>query len=220
MRLVLYLTLALALAGATRPASGRSLEFVGRTFVLDPGHGTRLPSGAPLNVGAVGAGGVAENVVALQVATRLAQLLRAEGARIVLTRSLAKPYRVATNRARDNRARAALANRLKATAFVSIHCDGSLDHSQRGTSVFWLRPNSAALADAVRVHLRPLGLGESQFRARHLAVTEEARVPAVLVELGFVSNPQQARLLSDPHFQAREASALESALTDVFGTAS
>ena len=52
------------------------------------------------------------------------------------------------------------------------------------------------LANAVRAELAPLGLGESQFRARDLAVTSEAIVPAVLVELGFVSNPVQERLLA------------------------
>ena len=54
----------------------------------------------------------------------------------------------------------------------------------RGTSVFWLRDNSVTLANAVRARLAPLGLGESAFHARDLAVTNEARVPAVLEMLG------------------------------------
>jgi N-acetylmuramoyl-L-alanine amidase len=41
-------------------------------------------------------------------------------------------------------------------------------------------------------------------------------VPAVLVELGFVSNPREARLLGDPSFQKREAQALFNAIADVF----
>lgn len=188
----------------------------GKLFVLDPGHGTRYPDGSPNNVGAVGPSGILENAVTLSVAEKLGVLLRAAGARVVLTRSYAHPYRVATEIRLDNRSRAALANRLHATAFVAIHADASLDHSVRGTSVFWLRPNSVPLANAVRARLRPLGLGESAFHARDLAVTNEARVPAVLVELGYISNPLQERELDTPAFQARQARALFDAITDTF----
>jgi len=188
----------------------------GATFVVDPGHGTRFPDGSALNVGAVGHAGVEENKVTLAVAEDLAALLRAAGARVVLTRSYVHPYRTATDKRRDNRSRAALANTLHATAFVAVHADSSLAPAARGTSVFWLRPNSIALANAVRARLAPLGLGESAFRARDLAVTNEARVPAVLVELGYVSNPTQERLLATPAFQKRQAQALFAAITDTF----
>jgi N-acetylmuramoyl-L-alanine amidase len=211
---VLALLTALFLASpavATQP-------LVGATFVVDPGHGTRFPDGSPLNVGAVGPHGVGEAAVALAVGSDLAALLRSAGARVVMTRSPEHPYRIAIDRAKDNRARAAMANRLHATAFVAVHGDSSTDPASRGTSIFWLRENSVALANAVRARLRPLGLGEAAFHARHLAVTDEARVPAVLVELGFVSNPTQERLLSTPSFQQREAQALYAAIVDTFGS--
>jgi N-acetylmuramoyl-L-alanine amidase len=197
------------------PAFGAALS--GDVFVVDPGHGVRYPSGAPLNVGAVGPSGVAEEQVVLDVAEDLATLLRGAGAQVVMTRSRAQPYRVATDRAKDNRARAAGANALHATAFIALHADGSTDPAQRGASVFWLRDNSVALADAVRAQLRKLDLGESQFRKRDLAVTSEARVPAVLVELGFVSNPAQEKLLASTVFQHRLAAAVFSAVVEAFG---
>ena len=193
-------------------------SLAGKTFVVDPGHGTRFPDGSPLNVGAVGPDGIEEAKVTLVVAERLARLLRDAGARAVLTRSFAHPYRVATDRRVDNRARAALANALDATAFLSLHADASLDRGKGGTSVFWLRANSFALASNVRHALAPLGLGESEFRVRDLAVTNEARVPAVLVELGFVSNPTQERRLNDPAFQGRLARALFDAVTRTFAS--
>ena len=101
---------------------------------------------------------------------------------------------------------------------MAIHADSSLDPKARGISVFWLRQNSAALAVAVREALAPLDLGLSQFRVRHLAVTDEATVPAVLVELGFVSNPEQEHLLATPAFQEREAKALYQAIAGVYGS--
>lgn len=201
------------------PASVDAAQtFAGKLFVLDPGHGTKYPDGSPNNVGAVGPSGVLENAVTLAVGEKLGALLRAAGARVVLTRSYAHPYRTATEKRIDNRARAALANRLNATAFVAIHADASTDRSVRGTSVFWLRDNSVALANAVRARLAPLGLGESAFHARDLAVTSEARIPAVLVEIGYISNPDQERALATPTFQEREARALFDALMDTFAT--
>jgi N-acetylmuramoyl-L-alanine amidase len=196
--------------------AARSLS--GRLFVVDPGHGVRTPAGAPLNVGAVGPHGVQEQKVALELGDKVAALLRGAGARVVMTRTDARPYRFETDRRRDNRSRATLANALGATAFLALHCDSSLDPSKAGTSVFWLRANSAALARAVRAHLAPLALGESEFHPRDLAVTREARVPAVLVELGFVSNPRQESLLASRSFQMREAQALFDAIMETFGS--
>jgi len=200
-------------ASAADAASG---SLAGTTFVIDPGHGTKYPDGSSLNVGAVGPTGVQEQQVVLEVGEDLAALLRGAGAKVVLTRSHAKPYRTATDKRLDNRGRAALANRIGATAFLAIHADSSLSASAHGTSVFWLKPNSVAFAKAIRARLAPLGLGESAFYARDLAVTNEATVPAALVELGFVSNPHESSLLATRTFQQREAQALFEAFVDTF----
>lgn len=216
-RSVLGGLVALPLLTAALPANAAP-ALQGRIFVIDPGHGTRLPNGDWLNTGAAGPHGVAERDVVLSVAEKLAARLRALGARVALTRSYARPIRVATNKSRDNRARAKLANDLGASAFLALHCDSSLDPAARGTSIFWLHDDSKALANAVRAHLAPLGLGEAEFRRRDLAVTDEARVPAVLVELGFVSDPAQERLLSSGVFQDRIAQALAGALVDLYGS--
>ncbi len=213
---VALLLLAAAPAVAAPAAGAPAGALSGRIFVIDPGHGTRLPGGDWLNTGAAGPHGVAERDVVLGIGEKLARRLRALGARVVLTRSYAAPIRTATNKSRDNRARAKLANEIGATAFLSLHADSSTDPAARGTSVFWLHDDSVALARAVRAQLAPLGLGESQFRARDLAVTDEARVPAVLIELGFLSNPGQERLLSSAPFQEREAEALARALLDLY----
>jgi len=207
---------ALAVAIVLMPAQVLAAPLGGRLFVVDPGHGTRTAGGLPLNLGAIGRHGIAETHVTLAVGEDLTRLLREAGAHVVLTRSYARPWRTGRLIRLDNRARAALANRLHATAFIAIHADASHNGNARGTSVFWLRSNSLPLAYAMRAHLRSLGLGESQFRRRDLAVTNEARVPAVLVEIGFVSNPVQERLLATPAFQQRAAAVLYAALAAVY----
>jgi N-acetylmuramoyl-L-alanine amidase len=206
-----------ALVSLCAMANAHGSSLAGETFVLDAGHGTHHADGTPLNVGAVGPDGIEEADVTLAVAEDLRALVERSGGKVVLTRSYAKRYRVAYDIPHDNHARAALANRIGATAFIAIHADASTSPESHGTSVFWLRPNSVALANAMRAELATLGLGESEFRPRHLAVTDEARVPAVLVELGFVSNRTQERLLATPSFQAREARALARAIAETFG---
>jgi len=207
---------ALAAAIVLMPVQILAAPLGGTLFVVDPGHGTRTAAGLPLNLGAIGRHGIAEMRITLAVGEDLARLLREAGAHVVLTRSYARPWRTGRLIRLDNRARAALANRLHATAFVAIHADASHNGHAHGTSVFWLRSNSLRLAYAMRAHLRSLGLGESQFRRRDLAVTNEARVPAVLVEIGFVSNPVQERLLATPAFQQRAAGVLYAALAAVY----
>jgi N-acetylmuramoyl-L-alanine amidase len=199
-----------AVAGGTHKSLG------GETFVVDPGHGTRYPNGTALNVGAVGPGGVEERRVTLTIGEDLAALLRAAGARVILTRSYAQPYRVATDIVGDNRARAALANQVRATAFIALHADASLDSAAHGISVFWLHANSVPLANAIRAQLAPLHLGLAAFHARSLAVTRVATVPAVLVELGFITNPRDEGLLQTSAFQKREAQALFTAIAQTF----
>jgi len=217
-QLVTFVCAALCVVAGLPSIAVAAQPLHGEIFVVDPGHGTRFPNGKPLNVGAVGPDGVTEENVVLAIGEDLARLLRAAGAEVVLTRSYAHPYRIGTGRKADNRARAALANRLGATAFIALHADADPYHRRwaHGTSVFWLRRNSVALAKSVRAHLKPLGLGESAFRARSLAVTRVARIPAVLVELGFVTNPRQEHLLAAPHFQRIEAYALYDAILAVF----
>jgi N-acetylmuramoyl-L-alanine amidase len=206
-----------SIVSAPAPARAGADLFAGETFVVDPGHGTRYPDGRELNVGAVGPHGIEEQIVTLAVGEDLAALLRSAGARVVMTRSYRRPFRTGTVVRLDNRARAALANKIGATAFVAIHADASNSPQQRGISVFWLRPNSLRLANAMRRELDGLQIGESEFRVRDLAVTSEARVPAVLVEIGFVSNPEQEHLLAAPAFQNRVAHALYDALAETFG---
>src|SRR5579875_211851 len=92
----------------------------GRLFVVDPGHGVRLPDMQPLNPGAVAPNGVQEQQIVLRVGEMLAKRLRADGARVVLTRSYEHPYRIANDPRVDNRARAALANRRGGVPCASL----------------------------------------------------------------------------------------------------
>ena len=114
-----------------RPAGPRV-----RTIALDPGHGgPEVGTAAP---------GLVEKDVNLEIARKLADLLRAGGYRVVLTRdsdrSTSPDYRGGGYRGglvRDLQARVDLANAVRADLFVSIHNNGSADPSQSGTEVWY-----------------------------------------------------------------------------------
>jgi N-acetylmuramoyl-L-alanine amidase len=160
--------------------------------VVDPGHGGRDP-------GAVGARGTLEKTVVLAVARELRRALLATGR-----------YRVALTREGDAtlppRTRAAFARRRRAALLVSLHADSA--PGARGASAYTLPvagPGPAASAVGgpsarlARLALAEVGrvaaLLDDPHREAGLAVLRASGVPAVLVELGFLSHPGDEALL-------------------------
>lgn len=196
-------------------------------IAIDPGH-DRLPNLAtePIGPGSStrkikdggGARGVVsgtpEAVVTLAVSLRLRALLRRAGVRVVMTRTRTAGVSL------GNIARARLANRAGAALFIRIHADGSTRSSDGGTATLvpalrrgWTDDVYAASRRAGRVIQSEL---VAALRSRDRRVVERsdltgfnwADVPAVLVELGFLTNPAEDRLLTSAAYQSRAAAGL------------
>ena len=206
--------LAAAVLGAAAPP----------TVVIDPGHDLR-PNAAtePIGPGSAqrkikdggGTRGVAtattEAEVNLAVSLRLRTLLRRSGVRVVMTRSRS------AGTSMGNVARAAIANRERAALFLRVHADGSASAAERGTATLvpalrrgWTDDVYAASARAGRLVqrelVRTLGTRDRGVVERSdLTGFNWADVPAVLVELGFLTNPAEDRLLSSAVYQQRAA---------------
>jgi N-acetylmuramoyl-L-alanine amidase len=208
-----------------------------RTVVIDPGHG-----GA--EVGARGAGGAEEKVVALAIARRLRTLIESRlGLRVYLTRD--------DDRLLTLDERSAYANSQKADVFLSIHANAALRPAIRGAEVFYLSADSArgdllasgegqgailptigggaraidmirwdsaqtryleqsgTLANLIeqalraRVEMSPRAVQQAPFR-----VLVGANMPAALVEVGYLTNAEQAQALSSGLYQDRIAQSL------------
>ncbi len=115
--------------------------------VIDPGHGGN-------NTGAPGVGGVHEKEFTLALASRLKDILEAADIRVVLTRTDDKFLSL--------RERTAVANRVGADLFVSLHANASPSHNRRGFETFVLSPEAVAI-DAPA--LRPPGNNRSRMQA-------------------------------------------------------
>jgi N-acetylmuramoyl-L-alanine amidase len=211
---------------AERAAPGREPAACTR-IAIDPGHDSR----ANLDTEPIGPGsrrrkikdgggtsgvvsGVPEHEVTLRVGLELRRVLEARGYCVTMTRTRA------TGVSMGNIARARTANRAHAALFVRIHADGSTDRARHGTSVLYpayrrgwtddILPESRHAAAALQRELvRELG-------SRDLGIVERsdltgfnwADVPAVLPELGYMSNPREDRLLTSRSYQRRAARAL------------
>lgn len=170
-----------------------------RVVCLDPGHGGE-------DSGAVGASGTQEKAVNLAVALLARDLLSGMGYSVVLTRE--------DDRFLSLDERAKVAADAGADALVSVHHNSALTSEANGTEVFFCRGSArgSQLAQAVYDRLiallgtRPRGVKPSRLRVPCQAA--KAHIPACLVEVAFLSNPEEERLAADPDFQARAAQAI------------
>jgi N-acetylmuramoyl-L-alanine amidase len=194
------------------------------TVVIDPGHDLRANSATePIGPGSstqkIKDGGGTHGVVSglreadlnLRVALRLRTLLERTGTRVVLTRTRT------AGTSMGNIARARIANRAGAALFLRIHADGSTDPSARGTHTLYpalrngwtddVYVESRRAAAVVQRELRAsLGFPDRGLRERSdFTGFNWADVPVILVELGFMTNPTEDRLLATPAYQMRAA---------------
>jgi len=170
-------------------APQRSHSLAGRTVVIDAGHGGRDP-------GATSVLGTAEKHINLAVALELGRLLRERGVGVVFTRDDDVFVEL------DDRV--AIGNRAAPDLFVSIHADSCLNPSARGFTIYTSRSPSAATSRAATDLEKALSnspLTSRSVRQAGFRVVVKTRCPAVLVELGFLSNREEAALLVDSAFQ-------------------
>jgi len=158
--------------------------------------------------------GLAESELNLRIALRLRPLLQRAGLRVVLTR------RRNAGASMGNIARARIANGAGAALFLRIHADGSTDRSARGTHTLYpalrrgwtddVYAESRRLARIVQAELvRTLGFPDRGLQERSdFTGFNWADVPVILVELGFMTNPTEDRLLASPAYQHRAAAGL------------
>ena len=192
--------------------------------VVDPGHDelpnpAREPIGPRATTQKVKDGGgtrgavtgVAEADVTLAVSLRLRVLLRRAGVGVVMTRTTTRGVSM------GNVARAGIANRARAALFVRVHADGSENPRDSGTHTLYpayrrgwtddIHARSKRAARLVQTELvRALGSRDRGVHERaDITGFNWSNVPAILPELGFMTNTREDRLLTSPAYQRRAA---------------
>lgn len=204
--------------------------------VIDPGH-QLVPDTRPEPLGpgsretkeraTAGATGVVtgqpEHRVALDVANRVAPLLREAGVRVLMTRTVADVDL-------SNASRARMANDAHAELFVRVHADDSSDRNTRGVSTLyparndWTAPIESRSLRAARLVQTAL-VASTGAHDRGLSPRGDmcgfnwSKVPAVLVETGMLSNPEDDRALSTEAYQDRVAQGIARGILEYLGMA-
>jgi N-acetylmuramoyl-L-alanine amidase len=210
--------LALAVSAGTSGAAS------GPVVVVDAGHDQYAnPSTEPIGPGSstqkIKDGGGTSGVVTglreadlnMRVALRVRSLLQRAGVRVVMTRTRTDGVSM------GNIARARIANRAGAALFLRIHADGSSDPTARGTHVLYPALHRGWTDDVYSASKRAATVVQSETR-RALGFPDRglqersdftgfnwSDVPVILVEMGFMTNPTEDRLLATPAYQRRAA---------------
>ena len=176
----------------------------GVTIVVDPGHGGP-DSGAP------GSTSYEKNNT-LATSFMLAELLRSAGARVILTRSSDVTLAAgAYSEGSDLAARTKIANDQKADLYISLHNNANDNSSAKGTETYYcsaspVSPQSKALAASIQSELvKVIALYDRGVKDANFYVIKYTNMPAVLVEIGFITNPTEEKLLGSPDFQRKAA---------------
>jgi N-acetylmuramoyl-L-alanine amidase len=185
------------------------LSLAGKVVVLDPAHGG-------IDRGVV-AEGLHEDDIAFDVATRTAARLRTIGVEPVLTRDAYDGP--------DDVTRAARAEEVGADVVLSIHCDGLTSPQASGVATFFWGDDRVGARSATGEHLASLvqreivartGMTDLRTHACTFDILRVTKMPAVQVELGYLTHAADAARLADPGFRDLVAEALVVAIQRLY----
>lgn len=178
-------------------------------IVLDAGHGGFDP-------GKVGVNGALEKDINLSIVKKLKTLLEEEGFTIYLTRekdTLLGPANSTSKKKDDMITRINMITELNPFFTISIHQNSFTDANSSGPQVFYYKDSeeSATMAqvlqDILNTQLSPAKTRAPQANANYYLLTR-IPTPTVIVECGFLSNPNEAELLTQDEYQSRVANAI------------
>jgi N-acetylmuramoyl-L-alanine amidase len=180
------------------PVAGR----VGGLVLIDPGHGGQDP-------GAISVRRDQEKTIVLDVALVVAERLARSGVDVRMTRQ--------DDRFIELDDRTAMTNRLRPNLFVSLHADYARNRAATGFTVYvsrlTSRPSQAA-ADAIARRLQAAGVPYRGRKEANYRVLVGTSFPAVLVELGYLSNPREAAYLASPAYRQQLGQAVAEGIVD------
>jgi N-acetylmuramoyl-L-alanine amidase len=172
-----------------------------RLIVIDPGHGGS-------DRGTIH-GGVAEADLTLDMAKRLRDILVGRGWQVKLTHETDADVYAANDSPHDElQARVNVANQAGARLFVSVHVNAYINSGPSGTTYYVSKSDDFALARTIEGRLAADGTKDDGIVPSHMYVTFHTRMPAVLIETAFLSNPGDYALLTSSAWRQRVAQAI------------
>ncbi|MTI48297.1 N-acetylmuramoyl-L-alanine amidase CwlD [Sporosalibacterium faouarense] len=203
------LSISLLLFKGNKDEVTTTMSIANKVIVIDPGHGGVDP-------GAISNSGVKEKNINLLIAKKLKRLLEQSGTIVILTREedvglyteKSTTYRQKKNE--DLRNRRIMANEINPDIFITIHLNSFPQSRYYGAQTFFQQGSEEGkkLAVLIQEELKNV-LDEDNGRVPQsrdtIYLLREVKALAVLIECGFLSNPEESSLLNNPVYQEKIA---------------
>ena len=217
--LICAVAFAIMLTGCTQTSEVSGDAVCRREIIIDPGHGG-------VDGGAVGYSGVIEKDVNLDITLKLQSILVFMGYDVIMTRESDISIHnddadtIRQKKVSDLNNRLLIAEDHSDAAFLSIHQNNFSDSRQSGMCFYYSpnNPDSKKLADTLHesmlTYLQPENERQIKAADKSLFLMYNAKNPAVLIECGFLSNPNEEKLLTTQEYQYKICLMILNALTD------
>lgn len=173
-----------------------------RIIFIDPGHGGNDP-------GAVVQRNIYEKKYTLDISKRLKRKLEAAGADVVMARS--------ADQNPSLRRRVVLANRNKVDAFISVHLNSFTQPVGRGTETYYYKRSEKRLAQSIHKQLvKNLKRRNNGLKRTGFYVLRYSKMPSVLIEPMFMTNPKELELIKKPETREKIAQSIYDGLANYF----
>lgn len=197
-------------------SSGKVIA-TGQVIVIDSGHGGADP-------GKIGINQVKEKDVNLKIAKKVKKKLRKEGWKVVMTREtdvMLGDSEKGNRKIHDMKARVELINKTMPVMAVSIHQNSYEEVEIHGAQVFYYSHSKEGKRMAETMQKALLMADEENTRQAKANDTyyllKRTEVPTIIVECGFLSNPQEAEKLTEEEYQKKIAQAITSGIIACVG---
>lgn len=184
---------------------------IGKTIIIDAGHGGFDP-------GAIGLNGTREKDVNLAVSRRVADYLRQSGAVVIETRTEDKA--LGDTKKADMAKRVEIATENNGEVFISIQANFLPQHQYSGAQTFYGKNNSEAKALAESIQQAVIdNVGNTDRVAMSIDsiyLVKSLDIPCIIVEVGFLSNQAEEALLNDDEYRNRMAYGIYAGIVKYF----
>lgn len=197
-----------------------SVPVTNKVIIVDAGHG-----GA--DGGAVSSNGISEADINLQIALKLQNLLEESGATVILTRSDENAIynfdedTLREKKISDTKNRVKIGNNSSADIFVSIHLNKINESQYNGWQTFYKtgNENGKKLATAIQNNLNQSMQKQNDrvpLKISNVYIVKYVEIPTVIVECGFLSNPEEEKNLQENTYQNKLAWGIYNGIMDYF----
>lgn len=187
-------------------ATSTTLPLLGKVIYIDPGHGGKDPGATYKDI--------YESNINLSISLKLGNILEKNGAIVLYTRT--GDYDLAINNAinrkrSDLSRRANVINESNCDMFISIHLNSIASSTWKGAQVFYddINSENKKIAEIFQSVLKEnLKTTRKYKEMNDMYMYKRIKVPGVLVEVGFLSNPNERILLQDNTYQNKVSQSL------------